>query len=95
MKKTKVPYKDVLRKSKCKPLDLKTKKKSEQLSISWDFEQNPANKKEWNAVILYVPQLKEHEHFHVELTRNGAKNLCAWLKQYLKETAIQDKKKKT
>lgn len=93
--KKKVTYKEVLGKTKCKPIDLKTKSygsPNEQLSVLFDFDTNPSNKEKWKLMFLYVPNVKEFEHFHIELKKSEAKKLRDWLDHFIKETKVRKKK---
>lgn len=55
------------------------------LSVSWDYIENPGDKKNRYPVFLFIPNLNQSNHFHVQLDRKQAKVLSTWLTKYLKD----------
>ena len=94
-KSTKPTYQEIIKKSKTKPIELKTGGfgPQDRFALSWDFDSNPADKRQRKPVFLYVPDIAQDEHFHIELKRSEVKKLATWLNEFMKET--KPKKKKT
>lgn len=55
------------------------------LSISWDYIENPKNKKDRYPVFLFKPIADQSNHYHIRLDRKQAKVLNTWLTKYLKD----------
>lgn len=62
------------------------KGKYSNLSISWDYDDNEDDKKQRRPILLFVPNMDDSEHFHIELSRKQATALNDWLTDYLKDT---------
>ena len=61
------------------------KGKIDNLSISWDYHDNPDDKKQRRPILLYTPNMANtSQHFHIELTRKQARLFNEWLNEYLK-----------
>lgn len=46
-----------------------------------------------HPILLYVPDVREFEHFHIKLTEAQAKRLRSWLDSYLVES-VKSKEKR-
>ena len=56
------------------------------LDISWDYENDPNDLKQRKAVFLFTPDMKNAmEHYHIELDQQQANVLRKWLNQFLNE----------
>jgi hypothetical protein len=61
--------------------------KSDNLSVSWDYDSNKDDLTQRRPVFLYTPWMDNtDDHYHIELTRNQAIVLRDWLNDYLEET---------
>lgn len=54
------------------------------LSVSWDYWDNPDDKEQWKAVLLWVHRYaKDGDHEHIELDQDAARKLHNWLGRFL------------
>lgn len=67
------------------------KKLSAGLEIDWD----PTNPKSWFLSFLFVPDVNEHDHEHIDVPMDKVKELHAYLSLMIKEVNKLSKKKKT
>jgi hypothetical protein len=58
----------------------------DRFDISWDYDDDPTDKTQRKAVFLVVPKTAASDHEHIELTRQGARDLRDWLTAYLEDT---------
>lgn len=63
------------------------------LSIGWDYEDNPEDVKQRKPVFLFTPDMKDtNTHYHIELDRRQARKLRDWLTSYLNNEPTKHKK---
>lgn len=55
------------------------------VSISWDYWDDENDLSQRNPTLLIIPDLGQPEHDHIQLTRQGAKDLRDWLNEFLNE----------
>jgi hypothetical protein len=72
-------------------VQLTDKKATADLSIAGDFDLNPHNPKDWNAVFLFSPNKDSFEHYHVEISNKKALELRDWLDKYLMSQNMREK----
>ena len=55
-------------------------------NLSWDYEDDEADKSQREAVILYIPLSTSSEHHHIPMNREEAKIMRDWLDAFLEDT---------
>lgn len=55
------------------------------MNISWDYLDDEHDLSQRNATLLVIPDVNKSDHTHIELTRQGAKDLRDWLNDFLNE----------
>lgn len=58
--------------------------KTENIGMSFDWISDYNNIKERSATLLYVPDSKKPEHYHISLTDEEIKKLYDWCGKFLK-----------
>lgn len=53
------------------------------LSIGWDYEDDPEDASQRYPVFLFIPDTEHHNHYHIELDREKAQILRDWLDDFL------------
>lgn len=57
------------------------------LGISWDYDDDPLDKAQRQAVFLYTPWMKDtNVHYHISLNREEARKLRDWLTDFVEDT---------
>lgn len=56
-----------------------------EIKISWDYWDDENDLSQRRATLLIIPNIEEPDHTHIELTRQGAKDLRDWLTEFLVE----------
>lgn len=91
------PYLDeivkLVKSKKLQGLDL-TKGPYNQLSVGLEIDWNPKDLKSWMLSFLFVPDLKKHDHFHIDVDMKTAKKLHKYLTDLLQEAEKRTKKPK-
>ena len=49
------------------------------LTLSIDIDEKPT------AVMLYIPDINDHEHFHIHLNKDQAKIMRDWLSAFIED----------
>ena len=58
-------------------------------SIGWDYNDNPSDEKQRYPVFLFIPDMEDPDHYHIELNRKQARILRDWLNDYLEGRATK------
>lgn len=61
-------------------------KKSDNLTIHWDYDDNADDISQRFPVLFYTPWMEDTDtHYHIRLNKKQAKVMKKWLDEYLKE----------
>jgi hypothetical protein len=76
--------------------ELTTPLKHERLAISYDTDgyAHEMTAKDMIAMILFVPDVKQHDHSHIQLTDEAVVELQDWLTKFMKAKGLEGKKRR-